>query len=98
VRARVSAARPRAAERGVSANRSLDAAGLDRHAPLRPSGRSLLRDALEAGRLSMRGAQRVRAVALTLGDLTGQEGPLDDERLGQALSLRSANRRTDALA
>ncbi|MFN7149818.1 MAG: YifB family Mg chelatase-like AAA ATPase [Microthrixaceae bacterium] len=98
VRGRVAAARQRAVERGVSANRSLDAAALDRYAPLRPSGRSLLRDALEAGRLSMRGAQRVRAVALTLGDLAGLEGPLDDERLGQALSLRSAQRRSEVLA
>ena len=98
VRSRVATARQRAAERGVSTNRSLDAAALDRHAPLRPSGRSLLRDALEAGRLSMRGAQRVRAVALTLGDLAGDEGPLDDERLGQALSLRSAQSRSEALA
>lgn len=98
VRQRVAAARRRAADRGVSANRALDAASLDRHAPLRPDGRALLREALEAGSLSMRGAQRVRAVALTLGDLAGLEGPLDASRLGQALSLRSTVRRSEALA
>jgi hypothetical protein len=38
----------------------------------------------------MRGAQRVRAVALTLGDLAGQDGPLDVDRLQQALVLRGA--------
>jgi hypothetical protein len=39
----------------------------------------------------MRGAQRVRSVALTLADLDGDEGPLDEERLRQALSLRDAD-------
>lgn len=92
VRARVAAARARAAQRGVATNRQLSGDALDLHAPLAPSGRELLRDRLGAGTLSMRGAQRVRAVALTLGDLAGDGGPLDRERLEQALLLRATTR------
>lgn len=91
VRRRVEAARARAADRGVEANRDLHGELLERHAPLERSGRSLLRDRLQDGRLSMRGAQRVRTVALTLADLDGDEGPLDEERLRQALNLRDAD-------
>jgi magnesium chelatase family protein len=98
VRRRVTAARARAAARGVSANRHLGADELDEHAPLTPSGRELLRDALAAGRLSMRGAQRVRAVALTLGDLADLDGPLDRDLLGQALMLRGAEHRREVAA
>jgi magnesium chelatase family protein len=90
VRSRVGAARDCAASRGVSANRQLTGEQLDLHAPLTTDGRALLRDHLGSGRLSMRGAQRVRAVALTLGDLAGLDGPLDVDRLQQALVLRGA--------
>ncbi len=91
VRTRVEGARRRAGERGVLANRMLSTDDLDRHAPLDGPGRSLLRSALEAGRLTMRGAQRVRAVALTLADLAGDEGGVGRELLGQALLLRGAD-------
>ena len=37
----------------------------------------------------MRGAQRVRAVALTIKDLDGRDGPLGDADLEQALLLRT---------
>ncbi len=90
VRSRVGSARDCAASRGVSANRQLTGEQLDLHAPLTTDGRALLREHLGSGRLSMRGAQRVRAVALTLGDLAGQDGPLDVDRLQQALVLRGA--------
>jgi magnesium chelatase family protein len=89
VRARVEAARDRARARGVSANRHLRGAALERAAPLGPDALAVLRDRLGAGRLTMRGAQRVRAVALTLMDLDGQEGPLDAEHVHVALSLRT---------
>jgi hypothetical protein len=46
----------------------------------------------------MRGAQRLRAVALTLGDLAGECGPLDRDRLDQALMLRNAAHRSEAAA
>lgn len=90
VRARVVAARARAAQRGVASNRQLSGDALDVHAPLAPSGRELLRTRLGSGQLSMRGAQRLRAVALTLGDLSGQEGPLDADRLHEASLLRTS--------
>ena len=98
VRTRVEGARRRAGERGVVANRLLSADELDRHAPLDGPGRSLLRSALEAGRLTMRGAQRVRAVALTLADLAGDEGIVGRELLGQALLLRGADDQRAAVA
>lgn len=88
VRSRVAAARARARARGVSTNRQLDGEQLDLHAPLSDGARRLLRSHLAEGRLSMRGAQRARAVALTLADLAGVDGPLDADRVEQAVSLR----------
>ncbi len=89
VRARVERARGRAAHRGVVANRQLRGAALERAAPLGADALAVLRDGLSAGRLTMRGAQRVRAVALTLMDLDGVDGPLDAEHVQIALSLRT---------
>ena len=91
MRDRVVAARARAAARGVEANADLRGDLLDRHAPLATDGLELLRHRLEVGRLTMRGAQRVRTVALTLADLAGEEGPLHAERLNEALWLRGAD-------
>jgi magnesium chelatase family protein len=93
VRERVTRARRRARARGVSANRELRGAQLEAHAPLRSDARDLLQDRLEAGTLTMRGAQRVRALALTLQDLAEQEGELDVESVHQALALRCPERR-----
>jgi magnesium chelatase family protein len=93
VRARVASARRLAQQRGVSSNRELRGDALDRHAPLGEGGRALLRSRLELGSLSMRGAQRVRALALTLRDLDSQEeGPLSPEHLEGALLLRGEER------
>lgn len=89
VRGRVERARRRAARRGVQVNRQLRGDALDQAAPLSREALDVLRDRLSAGRLTMRGAQRVRAVALTLMDLDGEEGPLDSARIQTALSLRS---------
>lgn len=88
VRARVVAARSRARERGVGANRELRGELLERHAPLTPLARDLLRERLESGAVTMRGAQRVRALALTLQDLDGMDGPVGDDAVGEALALR----------
>lgn len=88
VRERVSEARNRARRRGVSANRMLHGADLEAHAPLSSDGRDLLRESLAAGRLSMRGVQRVRALGLTLADLAGRSGPLDVATLASAMMLR----------
>ncbi len=88
VRARVIRARLRAEQRGVTANASLGSAELEATAPL--SGPSVKRfeAELHAGRLSARGLHRVRAVALTIGDLEDREGPLDVDLVETALSLR----------
>jgi magnesium chelatase family protein len=88
VRARVMAARNRAAQRGVRANVELDAAQLDRHARMTLPARGQLEHALCSGTLSGRGYHRVRAVALTLADLSGSDH-IEREHLAQALQLRS---------
>lgn len=88
VRERVAAARERALGRGVGCNRQLRGADLDRWAPLAPAAADALEDRLARGLLTMRGAQRVRAVALTLLDLAGGEPPLDLPELDLAVSMR----------
>lgn len=93
VRARVAEARARARARGVACNRELRGAALERHAPLDAGSTARLRAMLEEGTLTMRGAQRVRALALTLLDLDGGDGPLGVEHVEQALTLRCSARR-----
>ena len=66
---------------------------LERHAPLDAGSTARLRAMLEEGTLTMRGAQRVRALALTLLDLDGGDGPLGVEHVEQALTLRCSARR-----
>lgn len=88
VKERVEAARAEARGRGVPANRILRGEALERSAPLRPRGASALRRWVETGSLTMRGAERVRAVALTLADLDGGPVPLDSDLLEQAALLR----------
>jgi magnesium chelatase family protein len=85
---RVVAARERAAHRGVRCNADLPAPAVERWAPLTPAGRRLLEALVRAGRLSGRGVTRIRRVALTVADLDGVDGPLDEERLAMALALR----------
>jgi magnesium chelatase family protein len=89
VRARVEAARARAARRGVRVNAQLPAPRLDEVAPLTPGATRLLRRHLELGELSGRGLHRVRRVALTLADLEGDDGPLDEGAVALALQLRA---------
>jgi magnesium chelatase family protein len=88
VRDRVLQARRRAGERGVRANVELDSIGLDEYATLAPEAIDQLEFALRAGKLSARGYQRVRAVALTIADLAGVNR-VEREHLAQALQLRS---------
>ncbi len=89
VRRRVARAREAAARRGVRVNRELRGARLERSAPLTDAGRVLLRRRLGSGALTMRGAQRVRAVALTVLDLAGREPPVGVDELELALCLRA---------
>jgi magnesium chelatase family protein len=89
VRERVEAARSRAVGRGVVANRQLRGSALERHAPLTDAAADVLRVALVDGRLSMRGAARVRAVALTLADLHDRPPPIGADEVDLALALRA---------
>jgi len=88
VAARVAAVRDLARERGVRGNAELDAAALDRFAPLERAARGRLEAALRVGRLSARGLQRVRRVARTLADLDGREGPVSEGDVSLAMQLR----------
>ena len=69
-------ARGRARQRGAPANAQLPAWRLDDVAPVSAGGRRLLERRLREGRLSARGLDRVRRVALTVADLAGDEPPL----------------------
>ena len=91
VRARVEAARRRARARGVPVNRVLRGRALRRAAPLESDAQAMLRRWLENGALTMRGAERVRALALTLADLRGESPPLGAELVEQAALLRGGD-------
>jgi magnesium chelatase family protein len=95
VAARVARARAVAAERGVRANVELSSRQLDVHAALLPDAKTIIERALVDGRLSARGYNRVRAVARTVADLRGREGPLNDEDVLTALGMRSSLRLSD---
>ena len=89
VAARVCDARGRARQRGAPANAQLPAWRLDDVAPVSAGGRRLLERRLREGRLSARGLDRVRRVALTVADLAGDEPPLGEEHILVALALRA---------
>jgi magnesium chelatase family protein len=88
VAARVDSARALAAGRGVVANGELRGSQLEAHAPLTSASHSLLERSLQAGTLSARGLDRVRAVARTVADLQ-QADALDVEHVALALQLRA---------
>lgn len=89
VAARVTAARARAARRleatGWRTNAEVSGAWLRAH---RPAGLVSLEQAVDEGRLSLRGADRVLRVAWTLADLGDRPAPGPAE-IGQALLLRT---------
>lgn len=89
VAARVAAARVRARARGARCNAALPASRLDEVAPLTAGAARALGDAVRAGRLSARGLQRARRVALTLADLRGDGPPVTEEHVCLALVLRA---------
>jgi magnesium chelatase family protein len=86
---RVQQARQRAVERAGVINADLPGSLLEKHAPLTKEASALLRHRLDQGNLTGRGLHRIRRVALTLADLRGEDGPLNEEQIGAALSLRS---------
>lgn len=57
-------------------------------APLSAGAKRLLERRLRDGRLSARGLDRVRRVALTVADLDGHDGALREEHVLLALGLR----------
>lgn len=90
IRERVVRVRALARARSGKVNALLAAGELDAVAPLTDASRAVLRGELEAGRLTGRGYHRVRRVALTLADLAGARGPVEDEFVRGALLMRTA--------
>jgi magnesium chelatase family protein len=89
VAARVAAVREMAKARGVRANAELRPEQLDEFAPLTAAASNLLEHKLRAGRLSARGLHRVRRVARTLADLSGEGHVIGEEHVCLALGLRA---------
>ncbi|HEX2118938.1 MAG TPA: YifB family Mg chelatase-like AAA ATPase, partial [Acidimicrobiales bacterium] len=89
VAARVVAARELARARGVRTNAELPASRLDELAPVAPGAARLLEHRLRTGQLSARGLHRVRRVARTIADLGRTAGPVAEEHVCLALSLRA---------
>ena len=89
VRERVERARAVARDRGAASNSELPDDTLDQLAPLDPEAKSLFSHAIAEGRLTARGFQRVRRVALTLADLAGKTPPLTGGIVAQALFMRT---------
>lgn len=89
VRARVDRARAAALDRGVVSNSELPDDALDQFAPLDSEAKNLFSHAIAEARLTARGFQRVRRVALTLADLSGDAPPLTGGIVAQALFMRT---------
>lgn len=89
VAARVAKARARALERGFRCNAALPSWAMDEVAPLSLGARRVLERRLREGRLSARGLDRVRRVALTLSDLAEVDVPIAEEHITLALAMRS---------
>jgi magnesium chelatase family protein len=89
VAVRVLAARRIARGRGVSSNSMIDSTQLDRLVPLTGPAKSLLEARLRVGGLSARGLHRVRRVARTIADLSGQGGVVGEVEVLAALDLRA---------
>lgn len=92
VAVRVLAARQAQSERYAECPWSLNAGApgpwLREHFGMRPEALHSLDRALETGRITMRGYDRVLRVATTLADLAGAAAP-DAERIATALALRT---------
>ena len=87
---RVEMARRRARERGLRSNSELPAARLAEVAPLSAGASRLFERRLREGRLSARGLDRARRVALTVADLAGDDVPLSEEHVLVSLALRAS--------
>ncbi len=88
VAARVSGARCRALERGVSVNAQLAGSMLDVAVPLTSDAASIIEKQVRAGSLSARGLHRVRRLARTLADLDDVGQEVGEAHVREALLLR----------
>ncbi len=88
IKERVLIARARAEKRGVRCNSDLPPADLKECAKLSPDGQKMIENALALGNLSARGADKIKAVALTLADLSDTDPPIQKELVALALQLR----------
>lgn len=86
---RVASARAIAERRGVRANVDLRGPELEQLAPFDAEGTKELERLLREGRITGRGLERIRRVALTLADLAGEDPPLGRRHIDQARALRS---------
>jgi magnesium chelatase family protein len=86
---RVHRARALAEARGIAPNARIPRHRLDELCPLTAGGVDVLEGALQTGRLTARGLDRVRRVARTLADLDRHDGPARPDHLGVALLLRA---------
>jgi magnesium chelatase family protein len=89
VAARVAGARLRAEARGVTSNARLSARRLEELAHFDPRAQRVVERAIDRGRLSGRGLNRIRSVSLTIDDLRGGDGHLDAEVVAEALAFRA---------
>ncbi len=94
VRARVVAARDRARQRWMATpwtlNSQLPGTWIRDHGQVDPGVLADLDRAVDRGRLSLRGADRVLRLMWTLADLDGRARP-DDTDLGEAMTLRTGD-------
>ena len=89
VRARVLAARERAAARGVRCNAELSDDQLEDVTPLHPAVRTRFLHAIDRGTLSARGLRRVRSVCRTIADLRDGDDLVTPDVAELGLLLRS---------
>jgi magnesium chelatase family protein len=88
VAGRVSRARCRALERGVSVNAQLVGSVLDEAVPLTSVAASIIEKEVRSGSLSARGMHRVRRLARTLADLDDVGHEVGEPQVREALLLR----------
>jgi magnesium chelatase family protein len=89
VQERVARVRQMSLHRSGGVNARLSAQELDTYAPLTNEARNVLRRELELGRLTGRGYHRIRRVARTLADLSGNDGEIPEDTIRVALLLRT---------
>ncbi|MDO8362335.1 MAG: YifB family Mg chelatase-like AAA ATPase [Actinomycetota bacterium] len=85
---RVGLARQRAIDRIGMMNAHIPPSRLDELAPLHPTARQVLREQLEADKLTGRGYHRIRRTARTLADLDGDGELVLEEHVVMAMSMR----------